>query len=151
MKKISGIYKIESKIHPDRCYIGSTVNIKERWVIHLSSLKRGYHHNPKLQNHYNKYGEKDLAFSILFRCSRGDLIKYEQLLINVYNPWFNIRLEAKSQLGLRWKLSEEAKQNMRKPKIRRSNKRRYYPPRIRVRKPSGKEIIREIKIRYNLI
>ena len=36
---VSGIYKIESKIKPERCYIGSAVNINRRWNVHLRALK----------------------------------------------------------------------------------------------------------------
>jgi hypothetical protein len=38
MEKISSIYQIQSKIKPERIYIGSAVNIKHRWGIHLSDL-----------------------------------------------------------------------------------------------------------------
>ena len=37
--KISGIYKIESKLKPERIYIGSTININIRWNKHLTDLK----------------------------------------------------------------------------------------------------------------
>ena len=63
--KISGIYKIQSVIKPDRCYIGSGVCIKSRWNRHLCDLRHNRHWSKKLQNHYNKYGESDLQFSIL--------------------------------------------------------------------------------------
>jgi GIY-YIG catalytic domain. len=61
----SGIYKIESKLKPERIYIGSAINIGQRWRVHLSDLRKQKHHSKKLQNHYNKYGEVDLSFSIL--------------------------------------------------------------------------------------
>jgi hypothetical protein len=36
---ITGIYKIESLVYPDRCYIGSSYNIKKRFREHIRSLK----------------------------------------------------------------------------------------------------------------
>ena len=75
--KISGIYKIESKIKPERIYIGSAVNISRRWNWHYGALRNGRHHSLKLQRHYDKYGESDLQFIILLGCEKEDLIKIE--------------------------------------------------------------------------
>lgn len=88
--KISGIYKIQSKIKPNRIYIGSAEDINKRWVAHLSDLKRNKHRNGRLQNHYNKYGISDLNFSILLGCEKEDLLKVEQYFIDSYKPFFNI-------------------------------------------------------------
>jgi len=109
--KISGIYKIQSKIKPERIYIGSAVNIKNRWNNHLKALRKGIHNN-KLQRHYNKYGEADLQFSILLGCGEEDLLKTEQYFLDSYNPYFNICRKAGSVLGCKWKLSEETKKKM---------------------------------------
>lgn len=98
---ISGIYKIESKIKPQRIYIGSAIDIYDRWSCHKSNLKCKKHINTKLQNHYNKYGESDLSFSIILSCDKEDLIKHEQYFIDAYNPWFNICQNANSRLGVK--------------------------------------------------
>jgi group I intron endonuclease len=89
-KKISGIYQIQSKIKPERIYIGGAVNIQKRWWSHLSTLRNNKHENSKLQNHFNKYGESDLQFSILLGCEKEDLIRVEQYFLDSYNPFFNI-------------------------------------------------------------
>jgi group I intron endonuclease len=99
VKTISGIYQIQSKIKPDRIYIGSAVNVYSRWSSHLGTLKKNKHRNQKLQRHYNKYGESDLQFSILLGCDKEDLIKTEQYFIDSYNPFFNICKTAGSNLG----------------------------------------------------
>lgn len=57
----SGIYQIQSKIKPERIYIGSTINVKKRESIHLGNLKRNKHHSHKLQRHYNKFGYRRLS------------------------------------------------------------------------------------------
>ena len=40
----TGIYKIESISHPDRCYIGSAISIEHRQAVHISRLKNNIHH-----------------------------------------------------------------------------------------------------------
>lgn len=62
MKKIEGgIYYIKFK-DVDRFYIGSTTNFSRRKSQHLYLLRRNEHTNPKLQNYFNKYGEKSFKF-----------------------------------------------------------------------------------------
>lgn len=109
---LSGIYKIQSIIHSDRCYIGSAQNIKGRWLLHISELRRNKHKNNRLQNHYNKYGESDLIFSIIIGCSKENLIAYEQFYIDALNPYFNILKNAYSALG--YKHSKETKEFLRR-------------------------------------
>ena len=104
----SYIYKIESKIYPDRIYIGSAVILNRRWNRHLSDLRLNRHSNKILQNHFNKYGEDDLIFSVLLGCNKEDLIKTEQYFIDFYNPYFNVLKIAGSTLGHHWKLSPES-------------------------------------------
>ena len=103
---ISGIYKIQSKIKPERLYIGSAVGISNRWLCHLKDLRKNKHHSKKLQNHYNKYGESDFQFSILLGCDKEYLIANEQFFIDTYKPYFNICSRAGSRLGV--KCSEES-------------------------------------------
>lgn len=95
---LSGVYKIKSKIKPDRIYIGSSNDILQRWNRHLCNLKHNKHSSKKLQNHYNKYGKQDLLFSILFVCN-DDLIECEQFFMDSYKPWFNNVLTAGSNRG----------------------------------------------------
>lgn len=126
--KISGIYKIQSVIKPERYYIGSAVNISSRWKLHLNSLKRKDHHSSKLQNHFNKYGECDLQFSVLLGCEKKYLIANEQFFIDSYKPYFNLCPKAGNSLG--YKHNEETMKKLRghyvsdetKKKISESNK-----------------------------
>ena len=110
--KISGIYKIQSICKPDRFYIGSAVNIHNRWIRHHKDLRARCHHSKKLQRHYDKYGEADLQFSVLLGCPKEDLIKTEQYFLDSYKPYFNGCMTAGSTLGM--KLSEEAKRKLSK-------------------------------------
>jgi len=107
---ISGIYKISSIRYPKKIYIGSAVNIKNRWRGHMSFLRSNKHANRKLQNHYNKYGKDDLIFDFIVGCPSDELLKNEQFFIDLYDPWFNISKTAGSILGM--KFSEETKKKM---------------------------------------
>jgi group I intron endonuclease len=95
----SGIYKIESKYNPDHIYIGSAVNIKTRWNVHLHLLRNNKHANKKLQNHFNKYSESDLVFIIIEPCFPEFLTIREQYYIDTLNPYFNILSIAGSWLN----------------------------------------------------
>lgn len=122
--KISGIYQIQSKIKPERIYIGSAINIDDRWRCHLKDLRKNKHQR-KLQNHFNKYGESDLQFSILLPCEKADLIKTEQYFIDSHKPYFNICPTAGSVLGLKKKykpMGEYQKKRISEGQIRIGNK-----------------------------
>lgn len=105
--KISAIYKIQSISHPERCYIGSAVHLRERKNVHFHNLRKNKHHSPKLQHHFNKHGESDLVFVVIEPCFPEFLIIREQYYINLLKPWFNICPNAKNRLGT--KHSEESK------------------------------------------
>lgn len=97
--KISGIYQIQSKIKPERVYIGSAMSIQARQLKHYSELRRNVHHSSKLQRHFNKYGKDDLQFSILCTCEKDQLIQFEQYFLDFYHPYFNTCKIAGSRLG----------------------------------------------------
>lgn len=105
-----GIYMIMSVVHPERIYIGSSHNLKQRRFSHLSELKHSVHHSAKLQRHYKKYGEKDLMFWTLLLCKGEDILKIEQLYLDSFNPYFNTCKTAGNWLGV--KHSEETKKKM---------------------------------------
>lgn len=127
----TGIYKIQSLIHTDRCYVGSSVDIKNRWIIHLSKLKNNKHDSPILQAHYNKYGKNDLHFSIIESfdfISKEHLLSREQHYLDTSTHYFNCLSTAGSPLGTKRsdetkekmrgrKCSDEAKEKMRKAKL----------------------------------
>ncbi len=119
--KITGIYQIQSKIKPERKYVGSAINVHIRWNRHLNDLKNNRHHSSKLQNHYEKYGEDDLQFSIILRCGQKELIMFEQHYLDLFDPFFNNRKKAESNLGMKY--SEEHRK-----KISEANKGRKLSP-----------------------
>ncbi len=90
----SGIYIIKHTSSGKR-YIGSSVNLDQRWSIHKCSLRKGTHSNSKLQRAWNKYGEDAFEFSIIEYCDPIILIEREQHYVNLFidtNLLYNIVL-----------------------------------------------------------
>jgi group I intron endonuclease len=106
----SGIYKIQSKLFPERFYIGSTNHFRKRKNNHFILLSKNKHHSIKLQNHYNKYGKDDLVFSIIELCLPDYLVVTEDKYLTPL-PYFNINPKADSCRGV--KRSKEANQKNR--------------------------------------
>lgn len=104
------IYKIQSKIKPERIYIGSAVDFSNRKACHLCQLRKGQHDNDKLQNHVNKHGIDDLQFTIVEPCLPIGLLKQEQYYLDNLKPYFNICKVAGNTLGKRH--SEETKKKI---------------------------------------
>ena len=104
---LSGIYRI-TNVANGNCYIGSSINIKKRWIDHRATLGMNKHHSAYLQHAWNKYGEVSFTFSVLFYCNKENLIKYEQLMFNIYHPAYNMAPVAGTNLGV--KHSDEAKE-----------------------------------------
>lgn len=77
LPRASGIYQIRC-IPTGKIYVGSAVNLRERWNRHKGSLRRGKHRNRYLQSAWNSYGEANFEFSILEYIDRSDLLSTEQ-------------------------------------------------------------------------
>ncbi len=87
--RVSAVYQIQSIIHPERIYIGSSVNVRTRWNEHRRMMVNNKHHAFKLQRHFNKYGLDDLVFSIIEPCMPMFCVEREQYYIDTMNPYFN--------------------------------------------------------------
>jgi len=134
---MTGIYKIQSKIKPERCYIGSAVNVKTRWQKHINELDKNIHHSSKLQRHYNKYGKDDLIFSIITTCSKEYLIQNEQFFIDAYKPWFNIaKIAGNCMMGRNHSI--ETKKKMSQKAMGNKNSLGYKKTEEQIRKSSEK-------------
>ena len=114
-----GIYKIQSQVHPERIYIGSSVNIHKRFSEHRRRLFLNEHDNPKMQDHFNKYLWQDLKCSIIEECKKEILVQREQFYIDSLNPWFNICRIAGNCLYK--KHSEETKRKLKIARNKRIN------------------------------
>lgn len=85
-----GIYKI-SFTDTDGIYVGSSVNIKRRWITHKSKLRNNKHHSSALQRAFDKYGESTISLSLLILCSPQELELYEQIAIDNLVPRYNMK------------------------------------------------------------
>jgi group I intron endonuclease len=83
MDNISGLYKIVNKVN-GKFYIGSSVNIRDRFYNHKSQLNRNIHDNLYLQRAWNKHGENNFEFVIFKNCEKDILITEEQKELNVH-------------------------------------------------------------------
>lgn len=107
-KRISGIYKIYNLID-DKIYIGSSQYIQSRWQAHRKLLKNQKHHSIHLQRWVNKYGIDNLIFEVVEKCDIDFLIIREQYYLDTLKPKFNIRVDAKSNKGLKQSKEHTAK------------------------------------------
>ena len=62
----SGIYEIYNRLN-HRVYIGRSVNIQNRILQHLWSLRNGDHHNSALQYDWDRFGEANFSWLVLQR------------------------------------------------------------------------------------
>jgi len=101
MSIISGIYKIANKVTRE-VYIGSSVNICNRFRYHKSKLIKNCHDNDHLQKVFNKYGLESFSFEIVKTVNdKTELIKLEQHYIDTLSPKYNICKIAGSCLGVK--------------------------------------------------
>lgn len=59
----AAIYTI-THIASGKTYVGQTINVRVRWQLHRSDLRKGKHRNAYLQYAWNKYGKDAFTFSI---------------------------------------------------------------------------------------
>lgn len=113
LKSKTGIYIITNDIDA-RIYIGSATSFKQRYATHRNKIMLNENCNPKLRNFANKYGIERLTFSAVHACCKEDLLKVEQMYLDVFQPFddngFNIARKAGSPIG--YKHTQEAKDKM---------------------------------------
>jgi group I intron endonuclease len=98
----TGIYKIENLVN-GKIYIGSSVDIKNRWRQHLGYFSRGKHGNVYLQRAWDKYGSENFKFDIIEKCDTGILAEREQYYIDLFDACkfgYNLSPTAGSNLGM---------------------------------------------------
>lgn len=109
----TGIYKITNLIN-GKIYVGSAVNINNRWLVHKRHLLLNKHHSKKLQNSYNKHGIDSFEFKIIEECDKEKLLKIEQHYIDLHNTvkdGYNCNPIAGNSLGR--KMSDATKLKLR--------------------------------------
>jgi group I intron endonuclease len=108
----AGIYKIENLVN-GKIYIGSSVDIKNRWRQHLGYFRSGKHGNLHFQRAWDKYGEENFKFDIMEKCDSSILSEREQFYIDFFDACrsgYNISPTAGNNCGIIF--SEQARRNM---------------------------------------
>lgn len=85
MNNFAGVYEIISTVTGHR-YVGSTVNIRKRWIIHRCLLKHG-NHSRKLQAVFDNH--EKLEFHVLMACEEFEIVRYEQWFLDHFQPELN--------------------------------------------------------------
>lgn len=107
---VPGIYFIHCESN-GRVYIGSAIDIRNRFYKHRLSLNKGSHHSIHLQRAHDKYGASSFMFGVIELIDREHLITREQFFIDNFVPKFNTNPIAGSNLGR--KMSEAQKLKLR--------------------------------------
>ena len=108
------LYKIKNQVN-NKCYVGftSTTPIL-RWYQHCANAYKRQKKS-KLYSAMRKYGKESFVVSEIYYGE--DALQQEQNFIISEKAEYNMTLGGEAnQLGRHWKLSEETKQKMRKPK-----------------------------------
>ena len=79
----SGVYYIRNIVN-NKQYIGSSINLRERWRKHRESLKRNDHGNSYLQRAWNLHGENAFEWGVLEYCDVGMLLIREKVWMDYY-------------------------------------------------------------------
>lgn len=108
--RTSGIYQIRC-IPTGKIYIGSAVNIRERWRKHRESLLRNGHDNSYLQHAWNKYGAEAFEFTVIELVLAPFLLEREQYWLDKRKPYirskgFNFSPTAGSTYGLKMNIAQ---------------------------------------------
>lgn len=111
---IAGVYALICE-PTGRLYVGSAVNIRDRWARHLRELEAANHRNSLLQRAWNKYGAASFRATILERIEAPDtLLAREQIWIDQLKSaaptGFNLAPVAGGTRGL--KMSAESRARM---------------------------------------
>ena len=105
-----GVYAIFNR-NNNHAYVGSSINIEERWRNHRQCLKSGRHHAPKLLAAWSRDGAEAFLFEVLELADQDDLCEREQHwmdALEAYGTGYNGRPTANKH-GL---LPELTKQRM---------------------------------------
>ena len=87
---ISGIYKITNTVTND-FYIGSSKDVKHRWITHKSPSRWNKHPNNSMYQDMQKYGLNNFEFQILAEVEIDKLKETEQHFIEELKPTYNNR------------------------------------------------------------
>lgn len=97
----TGVYMIRNILN-QKCYVGSSTNLRRILQTHICHLKKQRHANKHLQAAFNKYGQKAFEFAILEHCEPivDTLTVIEQKYLDL-KPEYNNAPKAYTNIGCR--------------------------------------------------
>lgn len=94
----SGIYKLVNLIN-NKIYIGSAVNLRQRFKMHKRDILKNKHCNTYLSRSISKYGIENFMFEVIEFPDKENLIQREQYYIDTLKPEYNLCKIAGSAFG----------------------------------------------------
>lgn len=119
MEKISAVYRITNTITND-FYIGSSKNVKERWMQHKCKSRWKKYSNSPLYLDFQKYGIDKFEFQVIEEVEAGSLRETEQQFIETLKPTYNnynangLNIEKYKESQRKYNKSEKGKESLRK-------------------------------------
>lgn len=113
-ERLIGIYQIRNLVD-GKLYVGSAIDILNRWSWHECKLEDGGHCNQKLLRAWRKHGAAAFIFEILECCERAQLLQREQFWLDkldVVKVGYNIESIARSAAGRKWRASSKRKSSV---------------------------------------
>lgn len=102
----SGIYRIYCTAS-GKSYLGSALNLSDRFIRHRYLLSVGKHHSVRLQNAWDKHGAEAFEFRVLEYVEKAeDLTIREQVWLDREKTYtrdrgYNVHRKARSSLGVK--------------------------------------------------
>lgn len=84
----SGVYVITC-LPTGKIYVGSSIDINERWLVHTTQLIKNKHHSRHLQFAWNKYGSDAFSIGVIEQCHPAELLEREQYYLDMLQPFGN--------------------------------------------------------------
>jgi len=99
----SGVYQIINITNSHK-YIGSSVDIRNRWNCHRNTLHNNKHTSIYLQRAYNKYGYFNFFYQLLEETINDTkiLLEREQYYINLLKPEYNMNPTSSANFNLKY-------------------------------------------------
>jgi group I intron endonuclease len=97
----TGVYYFKNKIN-NKCYIGSSSNLRNRKNTHLCDLKNNRHHSVKFQRAYNQYGIDNFEYGIIEYCTPDFLQQAETEWLKYFDS-YNNGYNSTDEVGAPWR------------------------------------------------
>lgn len=121
-----GVYKITNIIN-GKFYIGSSVDVSNRYSTHLGRDARDYQNKHPFYSEIIKYGKENFVLELLEECDRELLIEREQYYYDKLKPVYNKVRPAENNF-VHKEVQEKANRNSNTPELVKRRKELYNSP-----------------------